>query len=187
MSFFVYAGASQFMAVDLISQGLSYGSIILACFLLNLRHSIMSASLSLQLKDIDKKFMPLIAFGITDESFSIVSFSKEKVTLPYILTLFFSSHTIWWIGGILGFLVGEILPKSIQSSLTLGLYGMFAGLLFSQIKKNKRVFLLGLMSMVIYFIVYKIFKITAGWDIIISILLSSALGSIIFTNRGEMI
>lgn len=187
MSFIVYAGASQFMAIDLIKQGLSYGSIILACFLLNLRHLIMSASLSLKFKDVDKKFMPLIAFGITDETFSLVSFSREKVTAPYILTLFFSAHTVWWLGSVFGFVVGEILPKSVQLSLSLGLYGMFAALLFSQVKENKRVLPLAIMSMVIYIIVYKVFAISGGWDIIISILLSSALGSLIFANRGEKI
>ena len=48
----VFAGASQFMALDLIADGVSVGSIILATFLLNLRNLVMSASLSLRLKDV---------------------------------------------------------------------------------------------------------------------------------------
>lgn len=187
MSFLVYAGASQFMAIDLITQGLSYGSIILATFLLNLRHMMMSASLSLDFKDIKRKFIPFVAFGITDESFSLVSFKKEKLTLPFTLTLFFSAHTAWWGGGVLGYLVGEILPKSLQSSLGIGLYAMFAGLLFSQVKGDKKIIVLSLLSMLIYFFIYKFSIIGSGWDIIIGIILSSAIGSFIFSKRGERV
>lgn len=185
MSFIVYAGASQFMAVDMIVQGLSYGSIILATFLLNLRHLMMSAALSLDFKDIDRKFIPLIAFGLTDETFSIASFNKEKTTAPYLLTLFIAAHTVWWGGSLLGYLVGEILPKALQSSLAIGLYAMFAGLLFSQVKENKKIMPLALLSMVTYFIIYKIQILGSGWDIIIAILIASGLGSFIYGKRGE--
>lgn len=187
MSFIVYAGASQFMAVDMIVQGLSYGSIILATFLLNLRHTMMSASLSLDFKDLDRKYIPLIAYGITDETFSITSFNKEKISVPFILTLFFSAHTVWWLGSLIGYLVGEILPQSVQSSLTIGLYAMFAGLLFSQVKENRKILPLSLISMAIYFLIFKIKIIGPGWDIIIAILLASALGSFIYAKRGERV
>lgn len=187
MSFFVYAGASQFMAVDLIVQGLTTSSIILATFLLNLRHFMMSASLSLSFKNIDKKYMPLLAFGITDETFSLASFNKEKLSLPFTLTIFIAAHGMWWTGSILGYLVGEILPKSLQSSLSIGLYAMFAGLLFSQVKGDKKILILSLISMGIYYLIYKFEIIGSGWDIILGIILSSLVGSFIFKNRGEKI
>lgn len=185
MSFFVYAGASQFMAIDLIVQGLSYGSIILATFLLNLRHFMMSASLSIDLKDIDRKYIPLIAFGITDESFSLISLKKEKISLPFILTLFFSAHTAWWLGGIVGYVIGEVLPKSLQSSLSIGLYAMFAGLLFSGVKEDKKIIILSFLSMLIYFFIYKFSAINSGWDIILGVIIASSIGSFIFSKRGE--
>ena len=75
-----------------------------------------------------------------------------------------------------GFLVGEILPKSLQSSLSIGLYAMFAALLFPEFKKSKDIIILFLISAIIYGAIYysKIF--TSGWDIIIAILLSSFIG-----------
>lgn len=185
MSFFVYAGASQFMAIDLIVQGISYGSIILTTFLINLRHIMMSASLSVDLKDIDRKFIPLIAYGITDETFAITSFNRDKISTPFILTLFLLAHTTWWVTCVLGYLVGEILPQSLQSSLSIGLYAMFTALLFSQLKKDRSIALLAIISMLIYFIIFKIRIIGSGWDIILAILLSSGLGTYIFGNRGE--
>lgn len=186
MSFFVYAGASQFMAMDLIVQGLSYGSIILATFLLNLRHLMMSASLSLSFKDIERKYIPILAFGITDETFSLVSFTKEKLTVPFTLTIFILGHFVWWTGCVLGYLVGEILPQSLQSSLSIGLYAMFAALLFIQVKDNKKIIGLAILSMIIYFLIYNFNILGSGWDIIFGIIISSALGSFIFKDRGEI-
>nr|WP_233120176.1 AzlC family ABC transporter permease [Tissierella creatinophila] len=185
MSFFVFAGASQFMAIDMIVQGLSYSSIILATFLLNLRHLMMSASLSLDFKDIERKYIPLVAFGVTDESFSLISFHKKNLSLPFILSLFFSAHAAWWVGNIIGYLVGEVLPKSLQSSMSIGFYAMFAGLLFSQVKENRKVLTLSLISMAIYIFIYGLKIMGSGWDIILGIIISSAIGSFIFGNRGE--
>src|SRR5210317_1649027 len=42
----VFAGASQYMAINLIRTGVTYVEIIVATFLLNFRHFLMSASLS---------------------------------------------------------------------------------------------------------------------------------------------
>lgn len=81
LSIMVYAGASQFMALDLIRAGVSAGSIVLATFLLNLRHMMMSASLAVEFQDMKRKFLPIVAFGITDETFSVISFNKEKMKL----------------------------------------------------------------------------------------------------------
>lgn len=187
MSFFVYAGASQFMAVDMIAQGLSYGSIILATFLLNLRHLMMSASLSLDVKDIDRKYIPLVAFGITDESFALISFHKEGLTLPFTLSLFFSAHTAWWAGNMLGYLVGEILPKTLQASMGVGFYAMFAGILFSQVKENRKFLTLAILSIAIYTFIYSLKVLDSGWDIILGIIIASAIGSFMFEekDRGE--
>lgn len=183
MSFLVFAGSSQFMILDLINAGVSFGSMILATFLLNLRHLMMSASLSLEFKDIDKKYLPLIGFGITDESFSIVSFNKDKIDLPFILTLFSLAHLAWWGGSVIGYLVGEILPSSLQLSLGVGLYAMFAALLFPQIKKSRKVLTLSIISMLIYGGIYYINILGSGWDIILGILLSSTVSVYLFDEK----
>lgn len=183
MSFIVFAGSSQFMVLDLLNAGVTMGSMILATFLLNLRHMMMSASLSLDFKDLDRKYLPLVGFGITDESFSIVSFNKEKIDLPYILTLFFLAHTAWWGGTVIGYLIGEILPNSLQLSLSVGLYAMFAALLFPQIKKARRILSLVIISMVIYSLIYYSKVIDSGWDIILGIILSSALCVYLFDEK----
>lgn len=182
-SMVVYAGASQFMALEMISLGLSNINIIIATFLLNLRHMMMSASLSLEFKDINKKFLPLIAFGITDESFSVLSFNKEKINFPFVLGVN-SAYISWVAGTMIGYLVGQILPEALQSSLGIGLYAMFAGLLFPEIKKSKKILFIGIISVIVYSALYysKIFS--SGWDIILGIILSSLLGVFILNKEG---
>lgn len=185
LSMIVYAGASQFMALDLIRAGVAASSIILATFLLNLRHMMMSASLSVNMEKIERKFLPLIAYGITDETFSVASFNREKINLPFILTLNILSYSSWVAGSIVGYLVGEILPETLQASLSVGLYAMFAALLFPEFKKAINTFFLFLISAIIYMALYysKIF--TSGWDIILGIIISSALGVYIFKEEKE--
>lgn len=184
-SMMVYAGASQFMALDLIIIGVSTSSIILATFLLNLRHMMMSASLSVEFKDINKKYLPLVAFGITDETFSVVSFNKDKINLPFVMVLHILAYSSWALGTMAGYLSGEIIPSSLQSSLSIGLYAMFAALLFPEIKKSKRILFLSLISVIVYLILFYSNIFTSGWDIILGIIISSALGVAIFSKESD--
>lgn len=186
-SILVYAGASQFMALDLILAGVSFSSIILAVFLLNLRHMVMSASLSLKLENFNKRWLPLVALGITDESFSVLSFTKGKLNLPFILALQISGYFSWLAGTMLGHLVGEILPQSLQASLGIGLYAMFIALLAPEIKKSKNILFLSIISGIVYIILNSSGIFTTGWDIILAIIISSALGVVIFDRnvKGE--
>lgn len=184
-SLMVYAGASQFMALDLIQAGVGTGSIILATFLLNLRHMMMSASLSLKLGELKKTHLPIVGFGITDETFSVASFKKGNLSLGFILTLNFLSYGSWVLGTMIGFVIGEILPTSLQSSLSIGLYAMFVGLLIPEVKGSKNILHLSIISMIIYSLLYfsKIFN--SGWDIIIGIIISSFVGVYIFKDDLE--
>lgn len=183
-SMMVYAGASQFMALDLIKAGVATGSIILATFLLNLRHIMMSASLSVHFKNFNRRYLPIVAFGITDETFSASSFNKERLTLPFVLVFYTLSHSAWWLGTIAGYLAGEVIPVSLQSSLSVGLYAMFASLLFPKIKKSNQMLLLSIISTTIYALIFYTRIFPSGWDIILGIIISSSIGIVIF--KGDI-
>lgn len=185
LSMMVYAGASQFMALDLIKVGVSTGSIILATFLLNLRHMMMSASLAVEFQDMNKRHLPVVAFGITDETFSVISFNKENINLPFVLTINILSYISWVLGTVAGYLVGQILPASLQSSLSIGLYAMFAALLFPEIKKSRNVLFLSILSSIVYLLLFVSKLFISGWDIIIGIIISSAIGSMVFNPKEE--
>ena len=71
MSLFVYAGASQFLAIEMISKGLSTFSIILATFFINLRHILMSSNLSVYLRNVRIPILGLLSAQMTDESYAV--------------------------------------------------------------------------------------------------------------------
>lgn len=77
MSLTVFAGASQMMAVGMYVQGASVIAMILATFILNLRHLIMSTCVVNQMRGDSTIIKLLAAFGVTDESFAIFT-SREK-------------------------------------------------------------------------------------------------------------
>lgn len=182
-SIFVFAGASQFMALDLIAAGVASINIVLATFLLNLRHLMMSAALSLDFKDIPKRYLPFIAFGITDESFSVISFNKDKINLPFLLILMGLSYSSWVLGTMMGYLVGTILPLSLQASMGVGLYAMFSALLSPEIKESRQVLSLALIAAGIYSFFYYTKLLGQGWDLVLSIILSSLIGLLIFKEE----
>ena len=184
-SLLVYAGASQFMALDLIAGGVGAGSIILATFLLNLRHMMMSASLSVSLKEDTKPFLPIVGFGITDETFSVLSFNKEKLHLAYVLTVCAMAYASWNLGTISGYLVGEVLPPSLQTALGLGLYGLFAALLFPSFKVKTAYVKLSLLAGIIYGLIFTSGFFGSGWDIIAGIVISSIAGVLLLGKELE--
>ncbi|WP_409228059.1 AzlC family ABC transporter permease [Gudongella sp. SC589] len=184
-SMLVYAGASQFMFLDLVRAGVSAGSIILATFLLNLRHMMMSASLSVNLKKDTAGFLPVIGFGITDETFSVLSFNKDKLSLPFILTVNLIAYGAWASGTAVGYLVGEVIPQALQESLGLGLYAMFAALLFPSFKVNKDYLKPALLGAVTYIAIFRTGMLSSGWDIIAGIIIASALGVVVMGKEDN--
>ncbi len=181
-SIFVFAGASQFMALDLIKASVAFGNIILATFLLNLRHMMMSASLSVKLKETKKKWLPFIAFGITDETFSISTLKGEKLDTPFLLALHSASYSSWVLGTFTGYLVGTVLPTVVQNSLGIGLYAMFAALLAPEIKKSLNVLYLSLISGAVY-VMLTVFKIVPpGWSLITTIITAAGLGVVLLKD-----
>ena len=184
-SFFVFAGASQFMGINLITLGVGAGSIILTTFLVNLRHFLMSSAIS---KNIDKncnKFLPFIAYGITDESFSIASLDEQKIKAEYILSLEFITHFSWWGFSILGYLFGEFLPKELSISMGIAIYALFISMIIPQMKKSKYISFIVILSGIINAIFKEITFLPKGWNITIAIIISSFIGSFLLEKEDK--
>lgn len=185
-SFFVFAGASQFMALNLLAVGAGVGQIILTTLLVNFRHFLMSASLTTMITKDMKKWVPLIAFGVTDEVFSVVSFKEEDLTTKFILGLQLTSYPSWVIGSVVGYLVGEILPPLIRNSMGIALYAMFAALLVPETKRSRKILVMALSSGLLNSVLNYFKLLPQGWNLILSIVLISALGAVIF-NEEEVV
>ncbi len=184
-SLFVFAGASQFMALDLIKAGVAAGNIILATFLLNLRHMMMSASLSVRLKEVKKRWLPFIAFGVTDETFSVSSLKGSNINTPFLLSLHTSSYASWVLGTFTGYMVGSILPMAVQNSLGIGLYAMFAALLVPEVKKSRNVLFLSLIAAAIYALITYFELVPQSWSLVVTIITAAGLGLLLKDDTAD--
>ncbi|MFZ5354144.1 MAG: AzlC family ABC transporter permease [Bacillota bacterium] len=176
LSAFVYAGASQFMALNMLAIGAGVGEIIATTFLVNLRHFIMSASLASKVKAAVGKRTPLIAFGVTDEVFSVLSIREGKPSGAFVLSLQASAYISWVSGTIVGYLAGGFLPEVLASSMTVALYGMFAALLIPAVKKSMKLALLAVLSGCINAFMNYISILPKGWNMVTAIILAAAVG-----------
>lgn len=174
MSMIVYAGASQYIALNLISLGTGAFEIILTTFIVNIRHFLLCTVLN-------EKNVPnestiskvLYSFGVTDETFSVAAVKEGTVSSKYMLGLNLIAYSSWVIFSVLGHMIGESLPQMLQESMSVALYAMFIGLLVPSLKKSVKVlFLAGLGAC--FNTIFKLSEIlSTGWAIVAATLLSA--------------
>lgn len=175
LSLAVFAGASQMMAVGMYAQGASVIAILLATFILNLRHLIMSTCVMNKCKEGSIGIKLLMAFGVTDESFAIFTTTEEKKSNPwFFLGLITVTYASWNAGTIIGCFAETLLPQIVSDSLGIALYAMFIGLLIPNIKHSMKLGIVVLLTAVISYIANLV--ITPSWSIIIATLIGAGLG-----------
>lgn len=184
-SVLVFAGASQFAALNLIKAGVASAEIILATLLMNLRHSMMSASLAARLGEKGSRLLPVVAFGITDETFSVSATREENPTIPFLLALNGISYGAWVSGTIAGYLAGAALPASIQVSMGVGLYAMFVSIVVPEMKKSLKISVLAVGAGVLNTTVSYLKLLPSGWSLITSIVLVALAGALLFKEEKE--
>ncbi|MFO7781424.1 MAG: AzlC family ABC transporter permease [Spirochaetia bacterium] len=129
----VFAGASQFMAVEMLTLGIDGLQIIAATLAVNFRHFLMSSSIASRVPQ------PVIAFGITDEVFAVASAHPGTLTPRTVLGIETMAYLAWTGGTIAGALAGEILPLLLQQALGVTLYALFVSLLMPQLVRDRSV------------------------------------------------
>lgn len=175
MSILVYAGASQYTALNLLSLGTGVLGIIVATFILNIRHLLMATSI--QLKSVNDPLWKKIiySFGITDETFSVASFKKGKITAGYMFGLGGIAYVSWVLCTGVGYLFGASLPHALQESMSIALYAMFIALLMPALAKSRKIFLLAGMGAIFNTLLSVTGLLSTGWSIIVATLLSAFL------------
>ena len=175
MSLAVFAGASQMMAVGMYAQGASVVAIILATFILNLRHLIMSVCVVNRMRADSTKIKLLAAFGVTDESFAIFTTEREeKCSAMYFLGLITVTYTSWNVGTLIGAVASDFLPAIVTASLGISLYAMFIGLLVPNLTQNWKLGALVALTAVCNSILTQV--IPSSWALIASTLVCAFLG-----------
>lgn len=184
MSVWVYAGASQFMALNLIQSGVNFSEIIFATFVLNLRHLLMSTVLSQRILG-NRAIKSLLSFGITDETFVISSVGKNgedtsgRMPAARFAGIAVTAYSGWVGGTVLGIVFANILPPFVMKGMGISLYAMFIALLVPSLKKSGRVALVAVLSALINWILSVELKVSSGWSIVTATMLASAVGALV--------
>lgn len=185
-SFIVFAGASQFIAVSMIGLGASSVEIVLTTLFLNFRHFLMSASLGPRVDIKHPMIKPVISFFVTDETFSVASFTQGRLTSGYLLPMQVTAYLGWGIGTGVGYQLGNILPPLLQQSMGIGLYSMFVALLMPEIKKSPKALVLAIMAGILNTVLVNYLHLAQGWSIVIAIVVVSFLGVMIY-DRDKVV
>ena len=177
MSLFVYAGASQFLAIEMISKGVPIFSIILATFFINLRHILMSSNLSIYLRNVRIPILGLLSAQMTDESYA-VAISKlpwVKNRPPFLLGLQITSQ-LAWVGGSVAGAFFSALAKSTEWGLPFALPALFICLLVLQIKNTHHFWVMVIAGISSIFFRWAF---PGNWYILLTALFASAMGMVI--------
>ncbi|MFW6035614.1 MAG: AzlC family ABC transporter permease [Halothermotrichaceae bacterium] len=182
MSVFVFAGSSQLIAVNMISAGTGIIPIVIMTFLVNLRHILMSASLSLHFSNTDRKLLPLLGFVITDESFAVgsVKFKNYSRKDLFYLTLGVSNYFGWVFSSWLGVIIGNFLNKTTFPGIDFVLPAMFIVLLVMQIQRRLDVFIAIISAALSLSFV---FILPENWNIIAATVIAATMG--VFFERWK--
>ncbi len=172
-----FAGASQFMAMSFIAIGAGVGEIVLATFLINFRHVLMSASISQKLEKSAQKISPIIAFGITDEVFSVASTKGKKLSAKYMLALQWISLSAWVGGSVLGYVLDGFIPLALRNSMMMTLYALFVSIIVTEAKKSSKVLFMVIGSGVLNLLLNKLAWLASGWNMVIAIIVVSLIGT----------
>jgi 4-azaleucine resistance transporter AzlC len=137
ISLLIYAGASQFIFVSLLSAGSSVIALIATVLLMNVRHLFYGPAiydkLGLQHRALPT---PLLAFGLTDEVFATVISKYQTIPEParvyWYLGLQLGAYLAWQVGTLAGIFLGDTLIShypALQQTLGFILPALFFTLL----------------------------------------------------------
>ena len=115
MSLFIYAGSMQYVAIDLMSGGVSLITTALTTLAVNARHLFYGISMVDKYKIQKKKYF--LFWTLTDETYSLVCSdepekSGDASTYYTYVSLF--DYSYWVLGSVLGSLLGEVIPFSME-------------------------------------------------------------------------
>lgn len=185
MSMMVFAGASQFMAVQMATAGAVGMEIIFATLVLNFRHFVMSLSLMDRLKNVPLLAKAGIAFGITDETFAVAAMDDkgrdDRIHPLYMTGLIAAAYGSWVIGTVIGALFARLIPESISESMSIALYAMFIALLVPAVRKMWRAGVIALIGMALN-VLFGLF-LSGGWATVLATVLAAGCGAVVMPGE----
>ena len=135
MSVLVFAGSAQFICVAMLAANATMPAIVLTTFIVNLRHALMSSALAVYLPGVNRRFLALFSYALTDESFAvnITRFREGSWSRWKALLVNHIANATWIITTTSGALIGQFVPQG-AFGIDYALNGMFICLLVYQLR-----------------------------------------------------
>ena len=183
------ASAGQYAGFTVIAAAGTYIEMAIMELVANIRYLLMSCSLSQKLDPKTGLFHRLaIGFDVTDEIFGVSVSVPDKLCPAYSYGMFAVAIPGWALGTFLGVIMGNILPPSVVSALSVGLYGMFIAIIIPPARKNKILAALIVISMAASFLFTKLpvlSSLSAGMRTIILTVAIAGIAAILFPIKEE--
>ena len=130
MSSLVFAGGSQFVAVDLWSDPAPWLALGFAAFLVNLRYVLMSASIAPALARFPRIWRYVTVFFLADETWAFAERRAREVplTTPFLVGLIPVFYLNWIVCTVLGAVLGSAIENPQALGLDFAFTAIFIGL-----------------------------------------------------------
>lgn len=136
-SIVIYAGSMEFLAISMVTGGVSALSSLLTGFMVNFRHIFYG--LTFPRKRINSPVGKAYStYALTDETYGIVSAlpREERPTGTRILSIQIFCQNLWVGGGIVGALAGQVIPSSVEG-MEFALVALFVVLAMDSFRNNQ--------------------------------------------------
>jgi 4-azaleucine resistance transporter AzlC len=138
ISIFVFAGASQFIAITLLATGAALPVIVSTVFIVNLRHSLYAVSLIPFVKHLSSQIRIAMGFVLTDETFAVVYNRLSNQADRNITAYYFGSagfmYLNWQLCTLIGIVAGNNYPQLTEYGLDVAMVVAFIGIVVPHLK-----------------------------------------------------
>ena len=139
MSSLVYAGASQFMALEMWSTPVPILAIIGATALINLRHVMMGAALGPHVRHLPRAVKWSYISLMSDETWAmgLTTAAANKLTMSYVLGVIAPFYLLWLLSSVLGVSLGNVINDPTTYGFDFVFTAVFISMTMGFWKRNR--------------------------------------------------
>lgn len=136
-SIVIYAGSMEFLAISMVTGGVTPAVAAVTGFMVNFRHIFYG--LTFPRDEIRNRFVRAYStYALTDESYAVLSaFPRgSRPSGAFVFTVQLFCQVLWVVSGIIGALAGQAIPPSVKG-LDFALVALFIVLAIDSFQNNK--------------------------------------------------
>ena len=136
-SIVIYAGSMEFLAISMVTGGVTPAVAAVTGFMVNFRHIFYG--LTFPRDEIRNRFgRAYSTYALTDESYAVLSaFPRgSRPSGAFVFTVQLFCQVLWVVSGIIGALAGQAIPPSVRG-LDFALVALFIVLAIDSFQNNK--------------------------------------------------